>query len=54
MTPPERLLFPPLPLPSTGFRPEPDWSQVDQGLRRKGMTLALLWEECKAIHALGY
>ncbi|CAO0820633.1 hypothetical protein DFAR_1760014 [Desulfarculales bacterium] len=25
-----------------------------QELRRKGMTLALLWEECKAVHALGY
>ncbi|CAO0823204.1 hypothetical protein DFAR_3530008 [Desulfarculales bacterium] len=50
----ERLLFPPSPLPSTGFRPEPDWSQVHRGMRRTGMTLALLWEEYNAVHALGY
>ncbi|CAO0820666.1 hypothetical protein DFAR_1800004 [Desulfarculales bacterium] len=50
----ERLLFPPPPLPSTGFRPEPDYSQVHQKLKHKGMTLALLWEEYKAVHALGY
>ncbi|CAO0821000.1 hypothetical protein DFAR_2060002 [Desulfarculales bacterium] len=49
-----RLLFPPLPLTSTGFRPEPDWSQVHQKLGRKGITQALLWEEYKAIHTLGY
>ena len=50
----ERLLFPPPPLPSTGSRPEPDWFQVHQELRRKGVTLALLWEEYKAVQALGY
>ncbi|CAO0820031.1 hypothetical protein DFAR_1310014 [Desulfarculales bacterium] len=42
------------PYPSTVFRPEPDWSQVHQKLRRKGMTLALLWEQYNAVHALGY
>ncbi|CAO0821776.1 hypothetical protein DFAR_2630002 [Desulfarculales bacterium] len=41
-------------MPSAGFCPEPDWSQVHQELRHKGMTLALLWEEYKAVHALGY
>ena len=50
----DRLLFPPAPLPPTGARPEPDWSQVHQELRRKGVTLALLWEEYKAVQALGY
>ncbi|CAO0822649.1 hypothetical protein DFAR_3200010 [Desulfarculales bacterium] len=50
----ERLLFLLSSLLSTGFRPELDWSQVHQGLRRKGMTLELLWEEYKAAHALGY
>jgi transposase len=50
----ERLLFPPAPLPPTGARPEPDWSQVHQELKRKGVTLALLWEEYKAVHVLGY
>ncbi|CAO0822602.1 hypothetical protein DFAR_3180030 [Desulfarculales bacterium] len=50
----EWLLFPPPPLPSAGFCPEPDWFQVHQKLRHKGMTLALLWEEYKAVHVLGY
>ncbi|CAO0823856.1 hypothetical protein DFAR_3970001 [Desulfarculales bacterium] len=50
----ERLLFPFPTVPSTGFRPELDWSQVYHELRRKGMILALLWEEYKAIHTLGY
>lgn len=50
----ERLLFPPAPLPLTGARPEPDWYLIHQELRRKGVTLALLWEEYKATHALGY
>ncbi|CAO0822823.1 hypothetical protein DFAR_3310004 [Desulfarculales bacterium] len=44
----------PPPLPFTGFRSEPDWSQVQQELRRKGMTLTLLWEEYKVVYALGY
>ncbi|CAO0824651.1 hypothetical protein DFAR_70002 [Desulfarculales bacterium] len=50
----ERLLFLPPPLPSTGFRPKLDWSQVHQELRCKGMTMALLREGYKTVHALGY
>ncbi|CAO0823478.1 hypothetical protein DFAR_3710036 [Desulfarculales bacterium] len=50
----ERLLFLPPPLPFTGFCPKPDWFQVHQKLRREGMTSTLLWEEYKAVHALGY
>ena len=32
----------------------PDWSQVHQELKRKGVTLFLLWEEYKACHPQGY
>jgi len=35
-------------------RPTPDWHVVDRELRRKGVTLWLLWQEYKAIHADGY
>lgn len=49
----ERRLFPPLP-PSTVPRPEPDWPAVHRELKRKGMTLQLLWDEYKAAHPRGY
>ena len=45
----ERLLFPPPPDPSCP-RPLPDWSVIHQELKKKGVTLALVWEEYKAIH----
>ena len=48
----ERLLFPPG--PTEGQRPLPDWPLVHQELRRKGVTLALLWQEYKAAHPEGY
>ncbi len=50
----ERKLYPPvatLPL-SDGMIP--DWSQVHRELRRKGVTLALLWHEYKAAHPEGF
>jgi transposase len=49
----ERLLFPPPPPPGA-VRPLPDWSEVHTELRRKGVTLALLWEEYKSVHPDGY
>jgi transposase len=50
----ERRLFPPPP-PRTGeLRREPDWAEVHQELRRKGVTLSLLWEEYKAACPEGY
>jgi transposase len=49
----ERLLFPPPPA-SSRQRPEPDWPSIHQELRRKGVTLALLWQEYKAAHPDGY
>jgi hypothetical protein len=49
----ERLLFPPPPPPGA-VRPLPDWSEVHTELRRKGVTLALLWEEYKSVYPDGY
>jgi transposase len=49
----EQLLFPP-PAASSRRRPEPDWATIHQELRRKGVTLALLWQEYKAAHPDGY
>ena len=48
----ERRLFPALPSSHTS-RPLPDWSEVRRELRGKNVTLALLWEEYKAIHPAG-
>lgn len=44
----ERLLFPPPPLIPSSERLLPDWSELHTELKRKGVTLALLWEEYKA------
>jgi len=49
----ERLLFPPPPHPSTE-RPLPHWPKIHKELKRKGVTLALLWEEYKAQYPEGY
>ena len=48
----EHRLFP-APAPSGTRRPLPDWSKVHRELRRKGVTLALLWQEYKASHPEG-
>ena len=48
----ERRLFP-APAPSCNPRPLPEWTQVHRELRRKDVTLALLWEEYKAAHPQG-
>lgn len=42
----EARLFPP-PKPSTVLRPLPVWSEVYQELRKKGVTLQLVWLEYK-------
>ena len=49
----EQLLFPPVPLIAAALRPHPDWAVLHQELRRKGMTLMLLWQEYKAAHPDG-
>ena len=49
----ERRLFPPSE-PSAVQRPAPDWAAVHAGLRRKGVTLDLLWQEYKAERTDGF
>ena len=49
----ERRMFPPLP-PSRVPRPEPDWPTVHREMKRKGVTLQLLWDEYKAAYPHGY
>ena len=49
----ERRLFPPPP-PAGLARPTPDWTAVHRELKRKGVTLQLLWDEYKAAHPTGY
>ena len=41
----ERLLYPPA--SAVTERPMPDWAQVHQEMKRKGVTLFLLWQEYK-------
>ena len=52
----EARLYPPKPSPCDGLRrfALPDWSLVDGELRKKGVTLQLLWQEYKADHPGGY
>lgn len=47
----EGLLFP---SKSDDTRPLPDWSAVHHELRRKGVTLLLLWQEYKESYPDGY
>jgi transposase len=44
----ERLLLPPHPALPIPPRPEPDWPTVHHELKRKGVTLFLLWQEYKS------
>jgi transposase len=50
----ERLLFPAAPAPPPGARLVPDWSTVHRELKRKGVTLFLLWQEYKAATPEGF
>ncbi|MGH9028198.1 MAG: IS21 family transposase [Acidimicrobiales bacterium] len=49
----ELLLFPP-PAPSNVTRPMPDWPRIHVELRKKGVTLELLWMEYRECHPDGY
>jgi transposase len=49
----EAALFPPT-APSTVRRPEPDWGFVHKELKRKGVTLQLLWLEYREDHTAGF
>jgi transposase len=50
----EQKLFAPVPVAPIAGRAVPDWSQVHRELRRKGVTLTLLWHEYKAAHPEGF
>jgi transposase len=51
----EVLLFAPAGRkPGMRHKAEPDWAAIHHELRRPGVTLLLLWEEYRAIHANGY
>ncbi len=50
----ERKLFPPVVAIPSDQRVVPDWSAVNQEFRRKGVTLALLWDEYKAVNPKGF
>ena len=50
----EQLLFPPAPSVAGPARPVPNWPWVEKELRRRGVILALLWEEYRAAHPDGF
>ena len=50
----ERLLFAPPAVIVAARRAVPVWSDTHRELRRKGVTLFLLWQEYKAIYPEGY
>lgn len=47
-------LFPPRPARAEEARPLPDWTAVHQDLKRKSVTLFLLWHEYKTAQPTGY
>jgi transposase len=50
----EALLFPPSQGLIEGSFTLPDWPTIHKELRRKDVTLSLLWEEYRSIHNNGY
>jgi len=50
----DALLYPPHPPPGIYPRPLPDWKYIHAELRRKGVTLQLLWLEYKEAHPDGF
>lgn len=51
----DALLFPAaLPVPTSISRPLPDWVEIRDEMKRKGVTLFLLWEEYKETRSDGY
>jgi transposase len=52
----ERKLFAPAGYNPPRSKPLPDWSHIHAELRRRGVTLALLWQEYRGLHpdAYGY
>jgi len=50
----EKLLFPPQEELPVGDRGVPDWSYIDKEMKRRSVTLNLLWQEYRESHAMGY
>ena len=50
----EQRLFPPVVMMPSGERSLPDWVSLNKELKRKGVTLFLLWQEYKAVYPDGY
>ena len=50
----ERALYPPKPALADVARGIPDWAAVHRDLKRKHVTLFLLWEEYKSAHPEGF
>jgi transposase len=50
----ERLLYPRTAREASQRATQPDWVAIHRELRRKGVTLMLLWEEYRADHPEGY
>src|SRR5580700_11199153 len=50
----EQRLFPPPQKIATTDRPVPHWPEVNKQLKRKGVTILLLWEEYRRDHPNGY
>ena len=50
----EHKLYPPVPMLPVTVPTAPDWAHVHQELRRKGVTLMLLWHEYKSTHPEGF
>ena len=48
------IMFPEETAPRPSKRPLPDFTLLQKELKRKGVTLQLLWEEYRAIHSDGY
>ncbi len=49
-----RRLFRPAAAGLFAARADPDWSQIHREMKRRGVTLALLWQEYRSEHAQGY
>lgn len=50
----EARLFPPKPIVPDALRPAPNWSQTHQEMRKRGVTLQLLWQEYKLTQPDGF
>ncbi len=50
----ERALYPPRPAVPSESRSVPIWADMHREMRRKYVTLFLLWEEYKAVHPEGF